>query len=68
VEELRLTASIGLAQWQGHGDDLAALLRRADHAMYVAKRAGRNRVEDGEPVAVPPVPPRAAAQAANDGR
>ncbi|OMP39570.1 hypothetical protein BMR86_11910, partial [Stenotrophomonas sp. KAs 5-3] len=43
-----VTASIGLAQWRPGEDDLAGLLRRADHAMYVAKRAGRNRVFDGE--------------------
>lgn len=47
VDALRVTASIGLAQWRGAGDDLAALLRRADHAMYAAKRAGRDRVEEG---------------------
>ncbi|HIE1098494.1 diguanylate cyclase [Stenotrophomonas maltophilia] len=48
VPGLEVTASIGLAQWRPGEDDLAALLRRADHAMYVAKRAGRNRVFDGE--------------------
>jgi len=48
VAGLEVTASIGLAQWRPGEDDLAALLRRADHAMYVAKRAGRNRVFDGE--------------------
>ena len=48
VPGLEVTASIGLAQWRPGGDDLAALLRRADHAMYVAKRNGRNRVFDGE--------------------
>lgn len=48
VTGLEVTASIGLAQWRPGEDDLAALLRRADHAMYVAKRAGRNRVFDGE--------------------
>lgn len=55
VPGLQVTASIGLAQWRPGQDDLAALLRRADHAMYVAKRGGRNRVFDGEtadPVAV----------------
>jgi predicted signal transduction protein with EAL and GGDEF domain len=30
---------------QGLGGDLNALFRRADAALYVAKRAGRNRVE-----------------------
>ncbi|WP_303638441.1 sensor domain-containing diguanylate cyclase [Stenotrophomonas tuberculopleuritidis] len=48
VPGLEVTASIGMAQWRPDGDDLAALLRRADHAMYVAKRSGRNRVFDGE--------------------
>ncbi|KAF1055604.1 MAG: Diguanylate cyclase DgcM [Stenotrophomonas maltophilia] len=48
VDGLEITASIGLAQWRGGPDDLAALLRRADHAMYGAKRGGRNRVHDGE--------------------
>ncbi|WP_367381793.1 diguanylate cyclase [Stenotrophomonas cyclobalanopsidis] len=50
VPRLEVTASIGLAQWRPGEDDLAALLRRADHAMYVAKRSGRNRVFDGETV------------------
>lgn len=48
VAGLHVTASIGLAQWRPRQDDVAALLRRADHAMYGAKRAGRNRVMDGE--------------------
>lgn len=52
VEETRFTAgdeliplriSIGIAV-AGEGDDFPALLRRADKAMYAAKRAGRNRV------------------------
>ncbi|WP_414716056.1 sensor domain-containing diguanylate cyclase [Stenotrophomonas sp.] len=50
VPGLEVTASIGLAQWRPGEDDQAALLRRADHAMYVAKRSGRNRVFDGETV------------------
>ena len=33
-------ASIGLAVWPEHGDAADALLRRADVAMYVAKRSG----------------------------
>ncbi len=46
LEGLALTASIGLAVWRPAQDDLAGLLRRADHAMYRAKRAGRNQVYD----------------------
>jgi diguanylate cyclase (GGDEF)-like protein len=43
ASELRVTASFGVACWQG---DAAAsdLLARADAAMYRAKREGRNRV------------------------
>lgn len=48
VDGLQVTASIGLAQWRPGFDDQAGLLRRADHAMYGAKRAGRDRVMDGE--------------------
>lgn len=55
VNGLRVTASIGLAQWRRGQDDLAGLLRRADHAMYAAKRAGRNRVMDGEQLEAPSV-------------
>jgi len=38
-----LCVSIGIAVIRA-GDDFAALLRRADQAMYEAKRSGRNRV------------------------
>ena len=40
---LPVTASIGLAQ-ADLGDDVAAVLARADGALYRAKQAGRNRV------------------------
>lgn len=39
---LRVTPSIGVALFPGHGDDLAGLLRHADLAMYRAKAAGRD--------------------------
>ncbi|MFE1602056.1 GGDEF domain-containing protein [Methylobacterium sp. ID0610] len=44
-----LTVSAGVAAGRGDGQsrdaDAAILLKRADDALYVAKRAGRNRVE-----------------------
>jgi diguanylate cyclase (GGDEF)-like protein len=42
---LRTTASIGLAVFPHHGDDdVHDLLRKADQALYLAKRQGRDRV------------------------
>ncbi|MFL6161862.1 MAG: diguanylate cyclase [Jatrophihabitantaceae bacterium] len=41
---LTLTASIGLASYPQHGQDLTDLLEAADLALYAAKRAGRDRV------------------------
>ncbi len=43
-EPVRFTVSLGVAQ-AGQDDDLESLLRRADEALYEAKRKGRNRVE-----------------------
>lgn len=43
-EAIEVTISIGLAQAYP-GEDIEALLRRADEALYEAKSAGRNRVE-----------------------
>jgi len=40
---LRLTISIGLAE-HAQGEDVDALLKRADDALYEAKRSGKNRV------------------------
>jgi two-component system cell cycle response regulator len=39
-----VTVSIGIAEWKGPSDTSEALLRRADLALYAAKRTGRNRV------------------------
>jgi diguanylate cyclase (GGDEF)-like protein len=35
--------SLGLALYPDHGQNVTALLLRADQAMYAAKRSGRNR-------------------------
>lgn len=43
AQEVASTVSIGVADL-GDGEDVAQLLRRADRAMYEAKRSGRNRV------------------------
>ena len=37
---LEVTASIGIALYPRHGEDASTLLRRADIAMYTAKRSG----------------------------
>ena len=39
------TVSIGVTSFDNYESDLDAMLKRADTAMYVAKRKGRNRVE-----------------------
>jgi diguanylate cyclase (GGDEF)-like protein len=39
-----LTASLGVAMYPLHGDDLGEVLRAADTALYLAKSAGRDRV------------------------
>ena len=41
---LTVTVSVGIASRQPTDPDLAALLSRADEALYEAKKAGRNRV------------------------
>lgn len=50
-----LSVSIGIAQL-GEGEDAAGLVQRADRAVYVAKREGRNRVS-GSFAAVRPSSP-----------
>lgn len=44
VAGLEVTASIGVTMLEPGDEDAAALLRRADAAMYEAKRRGRNRI------------------------
>ena len=50
-----LTVSLGVSQWAGPSDELAALMARADAAMYRAKANGRNRVEVEPPPGAPRV-------------
>ncbi len=41
---LAITVSIGVAEFQTAGDTTESILKRADEALYKAKRSGRNRV------------------------
>ncbi|WP_296281401.1 diguanylate cyclase [Pseudoxanthomonas sp.] len=50
--DVALTASLGVAQARD-GDTVASLIARADHAMYVAKRAGGDQVMDERAVGLP---------------
>lgn len=45
--DLSLTVSVGWATWDGE-EDVDALVRRADRALYEAKNAGRNAVRGGQ--------------------
>ena len=42
-ETIGITCSVGVAEWESY-DTIDTLLRRADVALYEAKRSGRNRV------------------------
>lgn len=44
VDDIRLTVSIGLADFRVGRDAIEDLIGRADRALYAAKEAGRNRV------------------------
>ena len=44
-----ITASVGVATYLEHSDDLDELLELADQAMYESKRNGRNRVTVAKP-------------------
>ncbi|NPV56644.1 MAG: diguanylate cyclase [Anaerolineae bacterium] len=41
---IKLTISVGLASFPVHGQSWIEVLQKADHALYAAKAAGRNRV------------------------
>jgi two-component system cell cycle response regulator len=40
---LQLSTSIGIALYPDHADNVEALIQMADHALYDAKRSGKNR-------------------------
>ena len=42
--EIPVTISIGIAEWRGDADTAEGLIKRADDALYAAKRSGRNKV------------------------
>jgi two-component system cell cycle response regulator len=44
AKSLEVTLSIGIGALNGVGDNAASILKRADQALYRAKRDGRNRV------------------------
>lgn len=41
---LKLTVSIGVAEWQLHDEAVDSVVSRADDALYQAKETGRNRI------------------------
>lgn len=43
-QEVHTSVSIGIASFPGHGIDLQSIVNKADQAMYLAKKTGRNRV------------------------
>jgi len=44
-DDICVTISIGVAQWQIESESIENLVSRADQALYIAKRNGRNRIE-----------------------
>ena len=55
--ELAVTVSIGWATWDGE-EDADALVKRADGALFVAKRSGRNAVRGAENASAASLPRR----------
>lgn len=44
LHTIRITASFGVAEYDGSAIDIQELMRRVDAALYAAKEAGRNTV------------------------
>ena len=42
--EMRTTISLGVSEWMPAGDDAETMTKRADVALYLAKKSGRNQV------------------------
>jgi diguanylate cyclase (GGDEF)-like protein len=51
AEQIRMTTSVGITEVHTDEEDANEVIRRADMAMYEAKRAGRNRVAVSRPSA-----------------
>lgn len=47
---VQISASVGIALFPAHGQDIATLVAQADEAMYAAKNSGRNRFTWGTAV------------------
>ena len=58
-QPIDVTLSLGIAVFPDHGTSSTALLRRADEALYAAKRGGRDgwRLATPEPVTEPAAAP-----------
>jgi diguanylate cyclase len=54
-DDLHVTLSFGAASWRP-GEDAAAVIRRADAALYASKEAGRNRCSWHDGALVLPIP------------
>lgn len=44
TDSIKITFSLGLTEFMGGRDSLESMLRRADHALYEAKRTGRDQI------------------------
>ncbi|MEI8593527.1 diguanylate cyclase domain-containing protein [Photobacterium sp. Hal280] len=51
--QCRVSASIGIARYPVHAKDAPALLKRADSAMYQAKRKGKRQFAHYDPAPEP---------------
>ena len=56
AESVYLSASIGIAFYPDHGEDMNALIRSADRAMYNAKNSGKNQLSIYGKQQKPPCP------------